>query len=87
MSDTVRVDVARAADAAGILVEMTARGFEGDLEPTESGISVVLAAHGANGDLDRRVWLALEDTIAERHLPLVPVADGDHRVLLRPALV
>ena len=87
MSDTVRVNVARAADAAGILVDMAARGFEGDLEPTDSGVSVVLAGHGANGDLDRQVWLALEDTIAERHLPLVPVADGEHRVLLRPAFV
>lgn len=88
MSQTVRVDVTRPADAAGILVDMTARGFEGELEPSEAGVTVVLASPDSEGrDLERELWLALEETIARRDLPLVPLAAGDSSIVLRPALV
>jgi len=88
MSHTVRVSVARPADAASILDDMTARGFDGALEPTDAGISVVLAQEaGDQNDMQRALWLALEDTIAERRLPLVPMAAGDSSIVLRPALV
>lgn len=88
MSETIRVQLARSADAAGILVEMTARGFEGELEPTEAGVSVVLAGRAGDTEpLGRRVWLALEDTISERRLPLVPLDAGDRSFVLRSALV
>ena len=86
MSHTVRVNVTRPADAAGILVDMEARGFEGALEPTDDGVSVLLAQEH-NGDMARALWLALEDTIAERRLPLVPMAAGESSIVLRPALV
>ena len=88
MTQTVRVTLARTADAAGILDDMTARGFEGELEPTDSGVSVLLAGHGESDDqLRRDIWLALEDTIAERHLPLVPLTDNGSGFVLRPAFV
>jgi hypothetical protein len=89
MSNTLRVNLIRPADAAGILVDMTAHGFDGELEPTDEGVSVLLAprTNGDSSDVDRRLWLALEESIAERDLPLVPMADGDHSILLRPALV
>ena len=88
MTQTVRVELTRPADAAGILVDMTARGFEGDLPPSESGIAVVLAGHGETAEqVQREVWLALEDSIAERHLPLVPFADDPNSFVLRPAFV
>jgi hypothetical protein len=88
MTQTVRVELTRTADAAGILVDMTARGFEGELEPSESGIAVVLAGRGDTPEqVQREVWLALEDSIAERHLPLVPFADDASSFVLRPAFV
>ena len=88
MTQTVRVTLTRTADAAGILDDMTARGFEGELEPSDSGVAVVLAGHGETADQMRRdVWLALEDTIAERQLPLVPLADDGSGFVLRPAFV
>jgi hypothetical protein len=88
MSQTVRVDVTRQADAAGILVDMAARGFEGEIEPTDTGVAVLIASSGNDGrDMQRELWLAIEQTIAERHLPLVPMASGDRSIVLRPALV
>lgn len=88
MTQTVRVELTRPADAAGILVDMTARGFEGDLEPSESGIAVVLAGRGETPEqIRRQVWLALEESIAERRLPLVPLANDSSGFVLRPAFV
>ncbi|MFN8185511.1 MAG: hypothetical protein U0R69_00380 [Gaiellales bacterium] len=88
MTQTVRVELTRTADAAGILVDMTARGFEGELERSESGVAVVLAGRGETPEqVLRKVWLGLEESIASRHLPLVPFADAAGSFVLRPAFV
>jgi hypothetical protein len=88
MAQTVRIDVTRPGDAEGILVEMAARGFEGELEPSDAGVSMRLASNvSGERDMERALWLALEDTIAQRQLPLVPMASDDSSILLRPAFV
>ena len=87
MPQTVRVKLSRPADAAGILVDMTARGLDGELEPMDLGMSIVLASHNGDAEgFERRVWLALEDSIAERGLPFVPMAEDERSFSLRPAL-
>ena len=88
MPQTVRVKLSRPTDAAGILVDMTARGLDGELESMDSETSIVLALQNGDSDgFERRVWLALEDSIAERGLPFVPMAENERSFSLRPALV
>ncbi|MCC6223486.1 MAG: hypothetical protein IT201_08355 [Thermoleophilia bacterium] len=70
----------RSAYAADLLDRVRAHGFAAELVGTEGGATVEVEANGSARDL----WLTVEDWIAERSLPLVPVSDGARGVVLRP---
>ena len=84
MSDAVLVQLARSSDAVDLLDDVNARGFAGSVESLgpEPTLRIRSGTHNPE-ELSRDLWLALEDWISGRRLPLVPLGAGDGLVVLR----
>ena len=87
MSPAVLVQLTRSSDAADLLEDVVALGFEGSVESLGPEPTLAIGAGDHDPEtLQRDLYLALEDWIANRRKPLVPLGVRDDLVVLRSSL-
>jgi hypothetical protein len=80
MTDSIRIEVARACDTDDVIDALGAHGMDATLVEAGEGVEIAVPSEGDVSNVSH----ALDDWAAARGVPFVAVPCGERRLTVRP---